>query len=84
MKKIITSPGDHAFWPRVARGEVTDDDWRQFISAEGLSAAVDFPMSLYYKDLIKMYPNAKVELKIIDYILALPFSINLVSSIVFK
>ena len=27
---------------------------------ERLSAGVDYPISLFWKDLIKMYPNAKV------------------------
>eukprot|EP00092_Neocalanus_flemingeri_P009387 GFUD01010101.1.p1 GENE.GFUD01010101.1~~GFUD01010101.1.p1 ORF type:complete len:282 (+),score=55.81 GFUD01010101.1:104-949(+) len=60
MKRAFTGSQDAIFWPRAARGELLEEDWKQFITSEGLSAAVDYPMSLYWKDLLKMYPNAKV------------------------
>jgi len=67
MKRtMIGRRGENIFWPRVARGEVLEEDWKKFIKAEGLSAAVDFPMALYWKDLLKMYPNAKVLLTVRD------------------
>ena len=34
--------------------------WREFVSAERLSASVDFPSSLFWRDLVRIYPNAKV------------------------
>ena len=49
-----------SFFPRAVRGEVTDEEWKEFVKAEGLSAAVDYPMSLFWKDLVRIYPNAKV------------------------
>ena len=49
-----------AFFPRAVKGEVTDDDWKEFVAAEGLSAAVDYPMSLFWPDLVRIYPGAKV------------------------
>ena len=60
MRRAFTGEKDASFWPRAGRGEVEEEDWKEFIKIEGLSAAVDFPMSLYWKDLLKMYPNAKV------------------------
>ena len=48
------------FWPRVVSGEATEEEWRHFIREERLSASVDFPTSLFWKDLVKMFPNAKV------------------------
>ena len=30
------------------------------LKVERLSAGVDYPISLFWKDLVKMYPNAKV------------------------
>ena len=48
------------FWPRVVSGEATEEEWRLFIREERLSASVDFPTSLFWKDLVKMFPNAKV------------------------
>jgi len=66
MKRTTNGNGDAIFWPRAERGEVLEEDWKQFIKSEGLSAAVDFPMSLYWKDLMKIYPNAKVLLTVRD------------------
>ena len=35
--------------------------WKKVLfKVERLSAGVDYPISLFWKDLIKMYPNAKV------------------------
>ena len=48
------------FWPKAVAGEATEEDWRDFVREERLSAAVDFPSSLFWKDLVKIYPNAKV------------------------
>jgi len=39
---------------------VLDAEWREFVRDERLSAGVDYPISLFWKDLVKMYPNAKV------------------------
>merc|ERR1712106_385900 len=66
MKRAMTGSRDANFWLRGARGELLEEDWKQFIKAEGLSASVDYPMSLYWKDLVKMYPNAKVLLTVRD------------------
>ena len=66
MLRAFTGKRDANFWPKAGRGEVLEADWMEFINAEGLSAAVDYPMSLYWKDLLKMYPNAKVLLTVRD------------------
>ena len=42
------------------RGDLTDTDWRQFVREEKLSAGVDYPTALFWKDLVRLYPNAKV------------------------
>jgi len=66
MLRAFIGKNDSKFWTLAGRGEVSEEDWREFIKTEGLSAAVDFPMSLYWKDLVKMYPNAKVLLTVRD------------------
>jgi len=66
MLRAFTGPNDSKFWTLAGRGELGEEEWRQFIKTEGLSASVDFPMSLYWKDLVKMYPNAKVLLTVRD------------------
>ena len=42
-------------------GEVSEAEWREFVRDERLSAGVDFPISLFWNDLVKMYPKAKVK-----------------------
>ena len=66
MQRAFKGEGDAVFWPKAGRGEVLEEDWKHFIKCEGLSASVDFPMSLYWKDLMEMYPNAKVLLTVRD------------------
>jgi len=66
MMKTFTGKRDAVFWPRVESGEVLEDDWKEFITAEGLSGGVDFPMSLYWRELVKMFPDAKVLLTVRD------------------
>ena len=43
-------------------------DWvnLEFIRASRLSASVDFPMSLYWRDLARLYPGAKVVMTVRD------------------
>ena len=60
MLRAFSGPHDLQFWTRAAAGELSDSDWLEFIRTERLSAAVDFPMSLFWRDLVRLYPNAKV------------------------
>ena len=59
-------PSEQLFWQRAERGDLTDQDWLEFIRASRLSASVDFPMSLYWRDLARLYPGAKVVLTVRD------------------
>ena len=54
-----------SFWPKAVAGDVSEVEWRQFIKTERLSAGVDYPISLFWKDLVKIYPNAKVGTSVI-------------------
>jgi len=54
------TPTNKNHWLKAAQGALSDMEWKQFISSQRLSAGVDFPMSFYWKDLLKIYPNAKV------------------------
>ena len=54
------------FWLRASRGELSDGDWLEFIRASKISASVDFPMSLYWRDLARLQPEAKVILTVRD------------------
>ena len=68
MQRAFTGKRDATFWAKGWEGKLLEEDWKEFIKAEGLSAAVDYPMSLYWKDLMKMYPNAKVLLTVRDLV----------------
>lgn len=43
-----------------------DEDWVNFLEKRGYRAGVDFPISLFYKELMKAFPNAKVVLTVRD------------------
>ena len=68
MARTFRDPGplEQDFWARAARGQLSDQDWLDFIRASRLSASVDFPMSLYWRDLTRLYPEAKVVLTVRD------------------
>ena len=50
-----------SFWRKAVAGEVSEAEWREFVQDERLSAGVDFPISLFWNDLVKIYPKAKVK-----------------------
>ena len=62
MARVMSDKTDRnsTFWLRAVRGEVAEGDWRKFVKDERLSAGVDYPMSLFWKDLLSIYPSAKV------------------------
>ena len=66
MTRTFSSLADHEFWHQASQGQLKDQDWREFIRASKLSASVDFPMSLYWRDLARLYPQAKVILTVRD------------------
>ena len=62
MARVGTDKTDRnvTFWLKAVVGDVTDEEWRQFVKDERLSAGVDYPVSLFWRDLVRIYPNAKV------------------------
>ena len=66
MARAAQDPGDHDFWLRASRGQLRDEDWVEFIRTSQVSASVDYPMSLYWRDLARLYPEAKVILTVRD------------------
>ena len=46
---------------RACQGKVTPDEWREFVRNEGLSGGVDYPMSLFWRELMDVFPEAKVQ-----------------------
>jgi len=57
---------NNKFWPKAMDEMVSDEDWKEFVAAEKLSSGVDYPISYFWKDLVRIYPNAKVLLNVRD------------------
>jgi len=58
---FLDRSGKHTdFFMRACKGEVTPQEWRDFVRSEGLSAGVDYPMSLFWRQLMDVFPDAKV------------------------
>ena len=66
MTRTFSNQAEQEFWHQASQGQLKDQDWREFIKARKLSASVDFPMSLYWRDLARLYPEAKVILTVRD------------------
>ena len=61
MRNVITDNHAH-HWQAIADGK--PPNWDVFLSS--FQAGVDFPISLYYKELMVQYPDAKVLLSVRD------------------
>jgi hypothetical protein len=62
MFELIKDGKRVVYWEQLARGEKPDYD-KLF---DGFQSAVDFPASMYYRELMTQYPNAKVILSYRD------------------
>ena len=52
--------GDDDFWLEAAHGRVTEADWHDFLLGQGYVAGVGEPISLFYEDLMRVFPDAKI------------------------
>ena len=56
MEEVIKHPRHIKYWDDVSNGK--SKDWDKIF--EGYQATVDFPASIFYKDLMEHYPDAKI------------------------
>jgi len=63
MKTVMEEPV-LPFWNKVLAKEASIADWKEAMA--DFRGGVDYPVSFYYKELMKAYPNAKVLLNIRD------------------
>ena len=49
------------FCPSHLSPQIPPEEWRQFFSERNFACGVDFPFSMHYKQLMKAYPDAKVD-----------------------
>ena len=63
MREVITHPSHIKLWYDISRGE--DPNWNRLFS--GFNSAVDFPVCLFYEQLINKFPDAKFILTLRDF-----------------
>ncbi|TRY78754.1 hypothetical protein TCAL_09468 [Tigriopus californicus] len=53
------------FWLKALNREIkSDEEWRKFFEGRGYRAGVDFPVSFFYRDMLRAFPKAKVILTV--------------------
>ncbi|KAA3657063.1 MAG: sulfotransferase family protein [Chloroflexi bacterium] len=62
MQTVIKRPRHLQAWDKIGQGEPAD--WLNLL--QDYQAAVDFPISLYWRELMDVYPNAKFVLTVRD------------------
>lgn len=62
MTEVMTKPGHMSRWTDIMAGNAAD--WETLF--DGYQAAVDWPVSAYYKELMEIYPDSKVILTVRD------------------
>ncbi|HLZ09370.1 MAG TPA: sulfotransferase, partial [Chloroflexota bacterium] len=62
MLEVFKNPEHVAFWDRASRGEKVD--FATFF--ENWTSTVDWPACTFYKELMEIYPSAKVLLSLRD------------------
>ncbi|XP_023321047.1 uncharacterized protein LOC111695829 isoform X4 [Eurytemora carolleeae] len=63
MMETFKGSQEHVdLWLNAADGKNSAEDWTTFFKKEGYISGVDYPFSLFWKDLVTVYPNAKVVL----------------------
>jgi len=65
MVTLLNERPDHLpHWKKALRKETSVEDWQDVMGS--YRGGVDFPISLYYQELMEAFPNAKVLLSIRD------------------
>ncbi len=62
MIEVMQNPSQLPFWNEMEKKRTTDLD----AAMKGYTSIVDFPGSLYYKELMQKYPDAKIVLTVRD------------------
>ena len=63
MREVVSRPSHIKLWYDISRGE--HPNWNRLFS--GFNSAVDFPVSLFYKQLINQFPDAKFILTLREF-----------------
>ena len=63
MREVVSHPSHIKIWYDISRGE--QPKWSRLFS--GFNCGVDFPVSLFYEQLINTFPDAKFNLTLRDF-----------------
>lgn len=66
MASVMESHQDHHHWRKAILGQDNKEDWQEILGKQGYRAGVDYPVSLFYKEIMQAYPDAKVLLNLRD------------------
>lgn len=63
MGQVMESGFKHvSFWNEACQGSKSPEEWQEFL--HGFRGGVDYPISLFYEELMEIFPNAKVVLTV--------------------
>merc|ERR1711976_737773 len=57
---------DATFWEKAVKRPMSKREWTDFLVGRGFRGGVDYPISLFYKELMEIFPEAKVVLTVRD------------------
>jgi hypothetical protein len=57
---VSSLDGEPEFWQRASNGLLTDQDWIDGLEGRGYTAGVGEPVNLFYPELLRIFPRAKV------------------------
>ena len=60
MASVLENGKDHQHWRRAILGQAREEDWCKVLGEQGYRAGVDYPVSVFYKEILEAYPDAKV------------------------
>lgn len=57
---VASLDGEPEFWQKASKGELSDQNWIDGLEGRGYTAGVGEPINLFFPDLIRIFPRAKV------------------------
>merc|ERR1711935_157201 len=63
---LKTGTRDVPFWNEACKAEKTPEEWRDFFAANDYLGGVDYPLVLFYKEIMEAFPKSKVVLILRD------------------
>lgn len=63
---VMKKSNDQGFWIEASQSKKSKEEWKDFMQGRGYRGGVDYPPSLFYKEQMEAFPDAKVILTIRD------------------